>query len=60
MDFSVIFEDIWAKTGLLPIEVVWPPEFGIEKLIAESGANVEFLRSAIQRTRYVSAKHLDI
>ena len=60
MDFSVIFEDIWAKTGLLPREVVWRPEFGIEKLIAESGANVEFLRSAIQRTRYVSAKHLDI
>ena len=60
MDFSVIFEDIWAKTGLLPREVVWRPEFGIEKLIAESGANVEFLRSAIQRTRYVSAKRPDI
>ena len=52
--------DLDASGKIVGIEVVWPPEFGIEKLIAESGANVEFLPSAIQRTRYVSAKHLDI
>jgi uncharacterized protein YuzE len=52
--------DLDASGKIVGIEVVWPSEFGIEKLIAESGANVEFLPSAIQRTRYVSAKHLDI
>ena len=52
--------DLDASGKIVGIEVVWPPEFEIEKLIAESGANVEFLPSAIQRTRYVSAKHLDI
>jgi hypothetical protein len=42
------------------LERAWPPEFAIEKLITESSANVKFLPSAIERTRYVSAKRLNI
>ena len=34
--------DLDASGKIVGIEVVWRPEFGIEKLIAESGANVEF------------------
>jgi uncharacterized protein YuzE len=52
--------DLDASGKIVGIEVVWPTEFGVEKLIAESGANVAFLPSAIARTRYVSAKRLDL
>src|SRR4051794_7137038 len=48
--------DVDAEGNLIGIEVVWPTEFGIEKLLAESRAKVVFARSAIERTRYVSAK----
>jgi uncharacterized protein YuzE len=52
--------DLDASGKIVGIEVVWPTEFGVEKLIPESGANVAFLPSAIARTRYVSAKRLDL
>jgi uncharacterized protein YuzE len=42
--------------NIIGIEVVWPTEFGIEKLIAESRADLVLPRSVIERTRYVSAK----
>lgn len=48
--------DLDASGNLVGIEVVWPTEFGIEKLLAESRAKVVFARAAIERTRYVSAK----
>jgi uncharacterized protein YuzE len=48
--------DLDASGNLIGIEVVWPTEFGIEKLLAESRAKVVFARAALERTRYVSAK----
>ena len=48
--------DLDASGNLIGIEVVWPTEFGIEKLLAESRAKVVFTRSALEQTRYVSAK----
>lgn len=48
--------DLDANGDLIGIEVVWPMEFGIEKLLAESHADLVFPRSFIERTRYVSAK----
>ena len=48
--------DLDASGNLIGIEVVWPTEFGIEKLLAESRARVVFARPALERTRYVSAK----
>jgi uncharacterized protein YuzE len=48
--------DLDASGNLIGIEVVWPTEFGIEKLLAESRAKVVFARSALERTRYLSAK----
>jgi uncharacterized protein YuzE len=48
--------DFEAGGKLIGIEVVWPTEFGIEKLFAESRAKVVFARAALERTRYVSAK----
>jgi uncharacterized protein YuzE len=48
--------DLDAGGNLIGIEVVWPTEFGIEKLLAESRAKVVFARAALDRTRYVSAK----
>jgi hypothetical protein len=51
--------DLDASGNLSGIEVVWPTEFGIEKLLAESGARVVFARFALERTRYVSAKRPD-
>jgi hypothetical protein len=52
--------DLDANEKIVGIEVVGPTEFGVEKLIAQSGANVALLPSAIERTRYVSAKRLDV
>jgi hypothetical protein len=43
---------------VIGIEVLWPTEFGIEKLIAESRADLVLPRSVVDRTRYVSAKRL--
>jgi uncharacterized protein YuzE len=48
--------DVDGDGNVIGIEVVWPTEFGIEKLIAESRADLVLRRSAIERTRYVSAK----
>ena len=48
--------DLDTSGNLIGIEVVWPTEFGIEKLLAESLAKVVFARAAIEGTRYVSAK----
>ena len=48
--------DLDASGNLIGIEVVWPTEFGIEKLLAESRAKVVFARFALERTRYVPAK----
>ena len=48
--------DLDASGNLIGIEVVWPAEFGIEKLLAESRAKVVFARAALERTRYVPAK----
>jgi uncharacterized protein YuzE len=48
--------DLDASGNLIGIEVVWPTEFGIEKLLADSHAKVVFACPAIERTRYLSAK----
>jgi uncharacterized protein YuzE len=48
--------DLDASGKLIGIEVVWPTEFGIEKLLAESRTKLVFTSAAIGRTRYVSAK----
>jgi uncharacterized protein YuzE len=51
--------DLDANGNLIGIEVVWPTEFEIEKLLAESRAKVVFAPAAIEGTRYVSAKRLN-
>src|SRR5690242_6665144 len=48
--------DLDANGNLIGIEVVWPAEFGIEKLLADSRATVVFAHASIEGTRYVSAK----
>ena len=48
--------DLDANGKLIGIEVVWPTEFGIEKLLAESRAKVVFAHAAMEGTRYGSAK----
>ena len=45
-----------SNGNVIGIEVVWPTEFGIEKLIAESRADVVLPPVAIKRTRYVPVK----
>jgi uncharacterized protein YuzE len=48
--------DLDRNGNVIGIEVVWPTEFRIEKLIAESRADLVLPRFAIDRTRYVSAR----
>jgi len=48
--------DLDSNGNVIGIEVVWPTEFGIEKLIAESRADVVLPPVAIKRTRYVPVK----
>ena len=55
-DDIVATMDVDCDGKVIGIEVVWPTEFGIEKLIAESRADLVLPRSAIDRTRYVSAR----
>lgn len=48
--------DLDSNGNVIGIKVVWPTEFGIEKLIAESRADVVLPPVAIKRTRYVPVK----
>jgi hypothetical protein len=48
--------DLDASGKIVGIEVVWPTEFGVEKLIAESSANVATLRNLIRASGLTPAK----
>jgi len=48
--------DLDRNGNVVGIEVVWPTELGIERLIAESRADVVLPPAAIERTRYVPVK----